>query len=290
MADTVTYPEVGGVTRGQLRRDVGTALGDLVVITATDDAADETTFTDTTTLTDEPRYYTGRQVYFTYGTPENQGLTRRVQSSSQATGTLTFTSALVSPVQTGDQAHMVNFRGVGWTISDYHTTFDAMIRDMIESHWETTAMFTVSENYDSATNIITLPSTFVSVEALEFYDANDGWVEAYPFEGGPMGGWSVDRFQNAIQLSPSFIARLNGATMRVKGMADPDLPVDDGDVIALPHEWMLLEAQARLLELSLARHPGVGERNRLLQQYRQRADNLRPLGFARPGPYSARIR
>lgn len=290
MADTVSYPSMTGVTRKKLREDIGRGLGDLVVITATANSAGLTTFTDANTLVDEPRYYAGREVYFTYGTAANQGLLRHIQSSSQSTHTLTFTAPVNEPVAIGDEAHMVNWRGVGFTIADYHNVIDKIFRDLTASHYETPAMFTVSENFDAATGTIILPSDFVSVESIEYYDQFDGWREIYQSEGGIGNGWQVDRYQNAIQLSPQLISRLRSNAIRVKGLADPSPPEYDGDMIYLPHEWMVVEAQALLLEQSMTNNPGVGERSRLFVQKRERANNIRPLGFTRPGAFSERIR
>jgi hypothetical protein len=288
--DSIVVPTMQGYTRKELRETVGIALGDLMVITATADSPGPTTFTDTNRLVDEPRYYNGREVYFVYGTAENQGLIRHVQSSSQAERTLTFTSALPANVQVGDQAHMVNWRGVGFSIYDYHSVIDAIHRDMAESHYEMPVIIEIGASLDAATNRISLPESIVSVEGLEYYDDYHGWTEVYPHENGPLGGWSVDPFLNAIQLSPAFARRPQHGTLRLMARADPTPPQNDGDMIYLPHEWMSLEAQARLLEQSLARNPGIGERNRMFVQLRQRADNIRPLGFTRSSPFAVRVR
>lgn len=296
--DTVTSLASAGRTRKELRRMVGTRLGDLKVLRASADSASPTVFTDTIRLNHSSDYYAGRIAYFCGGQSALLGVQANVASSSAQSRTLTFAESLPTKPLTGDEVHLVNWSGVGFTPDDYHDTMNDVIISIADSHYFVPMAIDVSLSYDDETNTVQLPYVLRIVETVDYFQPsayNDGqrasdWQHLTKARSGSTDGWYVDRPTGRIVMRPW--SRATGypvPQIRITGYGVPPLMEDDTDTCSVPAEWFIEECAARMLEKNIQKNPGIANQDRIYNMLRQHADAIRPINSVRMGPFAERV-
>lgn len=92
--------------------------GDATQITATANGT-TTTIIDLDHASYQNNFFKGREVFVATGTSANLGLTRRVDSSTGSSGTITLGRALTAATTAGDTFHLYNFRDNGLFVNDW---------------------------------------------------------------------------------------------------------------------------------------------------------------------------
>lgn len=285
--DPITSLPVGGRTRKELRRMIGTRLGDLKVLRATSDSASPSIFVDGINLIHSSDFYAGRIAYFCGGQANLLGQQVSVASSSAQNRTLTFNDALPASPLTGDELHLVNWSGAGFIPDDYHQTMNDSILAITDSHYYLPMAIDVELSYDSASNSIQIPSQMRIVENVQWLSVCGDWVDVKKSRQGAYDGWSIDRPTGRIMLPRS--SRTTALDMRITGYGDQPLLTVDSDLCQIPVEWFIEECAARLLEKSIQKNPGLANQDRVYNQLRQHADAIRPITSVRMGPFAERV-
>ena len=296
--DTVQPLVNAGRTRKELRRMVGTRLGDLKVLRASADSASPTVFTDSINLNHSSDYYAGRIAYFCGGQAALIGVQANVASSSAATRTLTFSETLPVAPLAGDEVHLINWSGVGFTPDEYHNTMNDVIVSITDSHYFVPVAIDVSLSYDADTNTIQLPTSLRIIESVDYSlptPYNDGqwqsdWQHLTKARFGGTDGWYVDRPSGRIVLRPW--SRATGypvPQIRITGYGIPPLMETDTDTCSVPAEWFIEECAARMLEKNIQKNPGIANQDRIYNMLRQHADAIRPINSVRMGPFAERV-
>lgn len=285
--DPITSLPLGGRTRKDLRRMIGTRLGDLKVLRATADSASPSVFVDSINLIHSSDFYAGRIALFCGGQAGLIGQQVSVASSSAQNRTLTFNDSLPTAPLNGDELHLVNWSGAGFTPDDYHETINDTILAITDSHYYLPVAIDVVASLDDATNSIALPSTVRIIETVQAYDDYRGWTDVKKARQGAHDGWWIDRATARIMLPLR-----RGRTypqMRITGYGEQPLLASDDDLCQVPVEWFVEEAAARLLEKSIQKNPGLANQDRVYNMLRQHADAIRPITSVRMGPFAERV-
>ncbi|MGB3328995.1 MAG: hypothetical protein WBA46_08590, partial [Thermomicrobiales bacterium] len=182
---------------------IGTRLGDLVVLRATSDSPSPSVFVDSINLTHSSDYYAGRIALFCGGQQALRDRQVSVASSSAQSRMLTFYDSLpVSPL-TGDELHLVNWSGAGFTPDDYHQTINDTITAITDSHYFLPMAVDVNLSYDADSNSIQIPTAMRFVESVQWWSHCGEWVEATKARAGATNGWWIDRPTARLMLPPS---------------------------------------------------------------------------------------
>jgi len=267
------------------------SLGDLRILTATDDSMSDVVFIDKINLTGEVGAYNGREVVFTGGTEANLGEIRYVNASQATARNIQFSISLPALVAAGDECEMFNTRGTGFHIQDVHDAINQSIRSIGgTSYLETAATNDAAYTYGTP---IQLPTEFVTVEDVQWQDPNDSaWFRTIPKSPKPNGkGWWVDKASRTLNITGK-LAALNynwgngdSRTVRVWGLAEPAELHDDDDVTTINAAWLTANTIAILLRSRYFRMP-TPETERLMYDAIQDARNLTPRATVRRGPFS----
>jgi hypothetical protein len=282
------------ITRAQIRENVGQQLGDLVVIRATADSPSASVFIDRTNLVLQPLAYSGRQVVFASGTPANIGLIRWVQGSSMEHRSLTFTDALPTAPVTGDTAHMMNWRGVGWTVDDYNMAINRAIRNAGQlryMEWREDTL--VAADYNTTTRRLTIPDDYIYVEELAFQTYDDAWEEAWMGRFNSGQGWAGAGLDGTLEIGTDVFDTLlyPDPIFRVRGWARPAELLADDDETTVPSSWLEEEVMMALLRRHLATNPSLADiHGKLFADSARRADMLNPTMSFNFGPFATRVR
>lgn len=279
------------ITRRELRRYILRSVGDLRLLTATADSGTNVLFVDTVNLTGEVGAYNGREVLFTGGTAANLGAIRYVIGSSSTARNIQFGIPLPANVMMGDEAELVNTRGVGFRIQDVHDAINQSIASISEvGYLEPAATTDVTYTRGTA---IALPPEYVTVEDVQWLDSYDATrFHTIPKSPKPNGkGWWIDHASRTLHITGN-LPRLNGypgdsttRSVRVWGLAAPAKLYDDNDQTNINVGWLIANCQAILLKGRYYRMP-TAETERLMYDSIQEARGLLPRSTARRGPFS----
>lgn len=273
-------------TRRTLRRSTLRGLGDLRLLTATSDGSD-VDFRDTVNLTGEPGIYRGREVILVQGTADNIGEIRYVTGSSQQLFAVGFGVALPAFTAEGDVAEMVNTRGTGFHIQEIHDAINQAIRNigdraLVPVPMETLAYATGDE--------IALPAEFQTIEDVQWQDESDPdeWHSIRKAPRNTGAGWSVDRAGRSVSLAGAIATTIDGRTVRVWGLAEPEELYADSDETTIDPEYLTMQARANLALERFMRSP-TPETERVSFLFEQRAGALRAKTVTRRSPFSQEL-
>jgi hypothetical protein len=274
-------------TLQDLRREVGKQLGDLLILTATDDGTD-TVFYDNLRLTAPDNAYKGRNLYFTDGTALNIGSSRRVQTSVQSGGVLNLTPALPANVMTGDEAELWGIHAQGWLPGEVNDMLKVVNRNAMQNFFIPVEA-TVTDAFDPMTGYITLPAAItVGIFDLEYLRPAGDWssIDRATNRGGP-GYWTARGLGKIIIGGDYWLSAMNGMDVRVIGYGDGAAFEDDDDETLVNPEYMVWETVYRLLFANTERSP---ERSKsILPLAMQEAKIARERSRMRPQPDWQRV-
>ncbi len=273
-------------SRRKLRRDVLRGLGDLRVLTATSTGTD-VDFRDSVNLTGEPGIYRGREVIFVQGTSANVGEIRYVTGSSQTLNAIGFGDALPAATATGDVAEMVNTRGTGFHIQEIHDAINQAIRNIGD---RALVPMPVEHLSYTAGDELAIPDEFLTIEDVQWLDENDEdvWHSIRRSPRVTAGGWSVNKGSRTISLAGSAPSLVDGRTVRVWGLAEPEELFADGDETTIDPEYLTMQARANLALERFMRNP-TPETERISFLFEQRAGILRAKAVTRRSPFSVEV-
>jgi hypothetical protein len=231
-------------TRKDLRRSIADRFGDLVILTATgvgSGGGSMTTFTDSLHINTGVENLNGRELMFTGGTANNIGTVHRVTSTSDSASTITFTPAAPANVALGDEAEVVNERGIGFTFADYHRAINRAITDafpaavvMLRSE--------ISGAFDADTPEIDVPAEMSEVYAVEWGDDDGFWHPLRKATSTNGYGWMVDPAAGQLRLLGAPAMQADTGTLRVLGYGRQAELTSDDDTCALNPEWIVAQA------------------------------------------------
>jgi hypothetical protein len=263
-------------TRRSLVQDVLRTLGDLRVLTATRDGSD-VTFYDDANLAGEPGAYTGREVLFVSGTADNIGKLRYVTGSADRG--IGFGVSLPAATATGDEAWVVNTRGVGYRFQDVYDAINQAIRAIRDRS-------PVPATTDSVTygegDAIVVPPEFVRVENVQWQDEYDTdlWRPVVKTKRPNGTGWWLDRASRSVFIGGSPAESMDGRTVRIWGLAEPAELYDDDDTTGIHADWLTKQAAATIARARFMRAP-TPETERTYFSIMQEAGVLRPFTVTR---------
>jgi hypothetical protein len=281
-----TVAATTGTTRKTLRRDILGDLGDVRILTATDDGSD-TTFIDTENLFGEVDAYKGREFLLTGGTEANLGEIRYVTGSSASQMAIGFGVSLPADTAEGDEGELINTRGIGFRFRDVHEAINRAIRTVAGDALVPTSV--TSATYARGDGIA-LPDEFATVEYVQWLDPSDDtiWrtVPKAPRLNG--AGWAVDRSTRTVVIGGSWSTTLDGQTVQVWGLAEPAELDSDTDATTINPEYVKVQAEAYLMRALYLKYK-TQELGNIATQLRDEAGVLRRrLGFVQ-GPLSEQL-
>lgn len=280
-ATTPTPIATGGTSLRTLRRKVAKRIPgeQFLVLTATD--GDTTAFRDTENLQGPNDAYKGADLYLLDGL--NAGKQRRVQSSTQSLGQLSWGTALPAAVVAGDTAELWNLRGIGVTATQVNDAINDAIESLAKNVWIPVAA-TITDDFDMDSPTIAIPAEL----SRGFYAVN--WQDStadgiwHDVDGGgevPRYGWWYDAANGVIQIDGYWRSAIHGRAIRILGYGGTGLLTADTDTTPIDSEAIVTEAVSNLLVMN-------GSRNPDFERYLQRADALaaarRPFAVGRKAP------
>lgn len=241
MSYTITTPSGFTTTRRQVRQDIGTTLGDMLLLTATANGS-TTTFIDALNLPLPNNEYRGCRLYFT--SSPNDNLQATVTASTQSSGTLTFAPARSSTVA-GNTAELWNWQGNGFQ-PDHINRFIGQAHREAMQYLPVPAHAEESDAFDGNDPTIDVPATFRAVTGVQWQDDDLNWRSIPRAKGPGKPGYWVERASREIQVMGAARDVMDGRIYRVRGyLMESDLD-DDTDTTAVNAEWL----RARVCELA----------------------------------------
>ena len=267
-AQVVVQPLDGGPTRAELRRRLAQALGDYRSLEATG-AGTTTTFVDALNVSTATEDLSGCQFVVVSGA--NAGHVARVQGTSGATNTLTFTPAAPSAFAVGDRLDVVMRRGRGWEVREYHQAIDDAIDDAFPTSMA--ELMTSGQIFDEAAGEIFVPSEMYEVFGVEWQDAQGEWHPVPKAQRTAGWGWKLDASRGAIVITdmPKFLA--DEMPTRVFGYGRHPRLTSDGQRTAVNSEWLVARAAYYLARGGVDRDSA---RASLILLFEREAMTLRP--------------
>lgn len=285
---TASVVTTSGSTRKQVRRDVLADLGDILILTATGDGTD-VTLIDTDNLYGEVDAYRGREVRFTGGTAGNLGEIRYVTGSSASQRAIGWGVALPADTATGDEAELVNTRGLGFRSLDVDRTIARALRSLAGDSRALFPLEAETETFARGTGIA-IPATFRTVEDVLWQEPDDEAIwHAIPKANRAEGqGWWVDRAERELKITGRPALRSDTMTVKIMGLGVPSEPNSDDDTIPVSHDWLVAATQALLAR---ARHMRMAtpENERLMYGLQQEAERKLRLAVHPRGPFSTEV-
>lgn len=244
--NTVTSVNTRGMSRLEIRQMAGVGVGDCIVTRASSNGTDSQ-FIDTSKLLRPREEYVGRRIYFVGGTAENLGLMRRITAATPNTGTVQWSGILPAYTQEGDIAELWSRHELGWEPDDVNR-FIHQAHLEASSHFQLPASAEIGE-FSSASPNISIPSNFVAITGVEWYDASiphtTDWttIDKARNPNGP--GYYVDKANRVVIIAGNPRRQLDSKTVRLRGYIK-ERPLNyDADVTNLNVEWIV----ARVKEL-----------------------------------------
>jgi hypothetical protein len=243
-------------SRTTIRQDVGTALGDMFIATATS-AGTTTTFLDVNTLVLPANEYKGRTIWFSDGTVANLEQSRKINGSTPGTGTVQWAVALPSATAAGDEAEMWNLRGTGWEPQEINRLIKMAHREAQE---HIPIPLTSSEfTWDEDAPTLTIPEAMIAVTGVEYqHQVSEAWnaIPRAQRRGAP--GYYVQREDRTIRIDGPLRYGLDGFTLRIHGEQRESPMVDDSDLTQINVEYLVARVCEMACSALLLRTPDPG--------------------------------
>lgn len=279
-AVTPLVTSANGVTRKELRRAVYRLLGDMVLLTATQDS-DGSSFIDEDNIVQGAGNYAARQLYVTSSNAGNQYQARRV--SGNAGSTLQLSRALPEVVLTGDEAELVNTYGQGFRIEDVHAAIEeaiAALRPMVP------IQYTYPDAFAETERALAIPDEFATVDRVEWRNpvyTSSSWTQLQRAQALGEQGWFVDAATRELYIGNTSAFQLRDATIRIAGMQRVAMPANDTDLVPVNREYVRYKVAGELLTRPIGQDASIaGDRMRIGLTYLDEAEKLRSKTIARP--------
>lgn len=230
------------LTLADVRRRVADRFGDLTQL-ATTALGTTTTLIDTLNVSTAAENYTGCWLSFTSGT--NNGLMRRVSSTTDSTSTLTFTPATPAVVAANTTVDVFNKRGHGFTVLEYNRAINNAINDvfplgLIELETTITAVF------DADNPSVPVPAGMAEVFMIESVDDDGFRHRVIPSRQNNEWGWIADPALGEIRILGWPASQIDGLTIRLTGYGRQPALASDSDTCALNVEFIVARAAYHL--------------------------------------------
>jgi hypothetical protein len=252
-------------TRAQLRRRVADVFGDLVALTATGNGT-STTFVDTLNVNSGAESFDGREIFFTSGS--NSGLTRRITSTTPASGTLTFTTSVTSTA-TSDTAEVYNRRNRGITVNEYHRAINNAIEEC-NGIALAQVIETIAAAYSATDQTIAMPATLFEAFRVEWQDSDDQWREVKKsLRGGQ--GWTAEPSAAVIRIEGRPAWQADTSSIRIHGYARAAPLTTDAGTCPFDGHAIVMTAAYRLCLSKITSDPAFGSMVLTLKEEYERA-------------------
>lgn len=229
-------------TRLDLFYGIADHLGELIIVTATDDASDNRTFKSATEFTVQDQALAGRGAwYVSSGSPDsanNVETARRVQAVNSSTNTLTVDADWPSPAKAGDVLALVNWHGYSVRIDEIHRKINTLIERVSD---EMAAPVTGSETtFDALSPTIAYPEAWDWVLGCQWQDRLGVWHPVY------VKDLEFQPWDRTVQIMNVPRRKLSRYPVRLIGAINlPPLERDSDETVA-PKAWLCLQAAAEL--------------------------------------------
>jgi hypothetical protein len=272
-------------TRKELRRMVGTRLGDYVLLTE-DTGGQDTIWRDADKLLGNTNAYRGRYLYPSGGTVANLAAMRRVTSSSQ--GQVEFSPALPANNAAADEAELWGIHGEGFLPTEVNDILAEVVHDGTANFY-VPVQADVTDAFDAFDRQFTVPATItIGIYDVEVQDLNDDWVSVDRASNSGGSGFWVNRGLGYVTVGgDSWLSRMDGMNLRVTGYGTGTPLTTDASTTNINSEWIVYETMSRLLYMGFERNP---ELSRLkLPMATMKAQENRARARMRPAPDWQRV-
>lgn len=276
-----------GTSLMELRRAVGRQLGDVTVLTATQDGSD-TKFFDNINLAAGDDIFRGADLYFVSGTAGNIGQLRRSTQSDRSEKSISWSVALPAPTATGDVCEMWNHRSIGFKPLDVNAAINDVISVKATPAFNVPTTAIAALPFDKDSGEVIVPNTLNRIFMVEYKGENGKWYPIPRSNYAQGYGYYVNRGLGTVTISgPDITHHADGADIRFRGYGKLTPLVNDSDETELFAEWIIYEATASLLFQASSRDP---DRERHYGPMASRADALRPFAGLRADPNAQVVR
>jgi hypothetical protein len=236
-----------GITLGELRPMVARQLNDYRRVTAT--GGSETTITDPFGLVENTDYLRGAEILCISGHEENEGLVRKVVSSSFESYTATFIPALPQPVQAGDVFEFYGFaRANNYRIDDYNQAINDAIRQGHPQNREKVYM-DIESAISETTAGIPIPEPFTHIYGIQWKGTD--WYTVPPSRFMGEAGWYVDKARRQIVFGPAYHQEVRNKAVRIYGYTRSPQLLVDSDRTSTDVEWIIDSAVSQLISRNM---------------------------------------
>jgi len=229
----------------ELRRLIGDTTGDLLVVIATHDSANTSTFRDVTHLANrEDRSSTllHRILYFSGGTAANLGHEAAVTDfTGGTTRVLTFTPDTPTAPLTGDEAELWSQSERVQSIGQLNRLINyaiAQVADMAEAE-----EFAGDLTYDARAETLTIPTTWTEFGGAQ-YLTREGYIKAIPSKF-----MKVIPGQRVVRIWGAPAAMADRRTVQMFGFPRSSVLVDEDDTTNVDAEW-IVESVSQIITLA----------------------------------------
>lgn len=245
--ETTLSVNTRGVSRLQLRQDIGTETGDMILCRATGDATN-VTFVDTNKLWRPRDEYIGRIAYFVGGTPENLQLMRKVIAADSSTAVIQWTIGVNEATQEGDIVELWSRNGNGWDPDEVNRVI-RRVHEEASAHFQLPATAEIGA-FSADDPYITVPSSFVAVTGVSWVSPNlpttGDWIPLDRSRGRNSPGYYVEKETRRVVLSGTSRYTANRGIVRIHGYVK-ERPLEyDADVTNLNAEYLIARAKELL--------------------------------------------
>lgn len=229
-------------TRLDLFYGIADHLGELIIVAATDDAADNRTFKSATEFTVQDQSLSGRGAwYVSSNNPDsasNVQTARRVQAVSSSSNTLTVDADWPASSRTGDVLALVNWHGYSVRIDEIHRKINTMIERVAD---EMAIPATGAEvTFDALAPTISYPDTWDWLLGCQWQDSLGVWHPVY------VKDLEFQPWDRTVQIKHVPRRKLSGYPVRLIGATRLPALDDDTDETVVPKAWLCLQAAAEL--------------------------------------------
>lgn len=229
-------------TRLELFYGIADHLGQLVIVTATDDANDNRTFKSTVAFTNPDPTYAGRDAWYVSSnnplSADNVQTTRRVMTANGSTNVLTVDADWPAPSRTGDVLALVNWHGYSVRADEIHRKINALIERVSDEM--ATPVTGTQATFDALAPTLTYPEEWDWVLGVQWQDFLGVWHPIY------VKDLEFQPWDRTVQIKNVPRRKLTGYPVRLIGATNLEPLDDDADETVVPKSWLCMQAAAEL--------------------------------------------
>jgi hypothetical protein len=258
------------------------------IVTASVDGT-TTSLTDINTLWLPRNEYKGQTIYFTGGTVDNLGQSRKIVSSNPTTSQVQWSLPLPVMNFSGDEAELWCKLGYGWE----PTAINRMIEMAHREAQEYLPVAYTSEPipWDSDNPVITLVAAIQEVNAIEYQTSDDGdWGEVLPAPRRSSSGWWLDNSSRTVRIDGAARGYMSGGgNVRLHARVRESPLTTDSDITLVNAEYLVARVCEMAYGSKVISHPDPGlVRDRMLY-FQRDAQVKRTMASPRRGTTSKRV-